>query len=506
MSNLIKPFQANQFILKSMPIYSLVFFRIAFGATMLWECYRYFSNGWIANYYINPRYNFHYQYFDWVKPWVGDGMYIHFAVLAVLAFLIMAGCLYRLSTILFFFGFTFVFLLEQARYLNHLYLVCLLSFLMIFLPAHRYLSVDTKIWPEIKTAFIEAWAVNLLRFQFAVVYCYGGLAKINSDWLVGKPMGQWLAKKTTFPIIGQWFDQHWMVLAMSHAGMWLDLLIAPLLLFRKTRFVAFLSITTFHFMNDRLFTIGIFPWFMVMATTIFLPAHWPAGLLKAARSSNLRLLAFAGAGLAFSGIAMYMHRHKDIMPLTVGFIAGTVMVYLWMTSHMGYRAHSEGAADTAKGQSAYFSPFLKYGLIAWALVMLLLPLRHFFIPGHVNWTEEGHRWAWHMKLRDKDAEAEFFATNTATGKTIDINARGYLTSWQYRKMANRPYMIHQFAGYLGNLLKQRSGNEYKITVKSTVSLNSRKEQPMIDPNVDLTKEKYRWWQHNDWILHLDEAL
>lgn len=27
---------------------------------------------------------------------------------------------------------TYVFLLEQARYLNHLYLVCLIAFLMIF--------------------------------------------------------------------------------------------------------------------------------------------------------------------------------------------------------------------------------------------------------------------------------------------------------------------------------------------------------------------------------------
>jgi vitamin K-dependent gamma-carboxylase len=37
------------------------------------------------------------------------------------------------------------------------------------------------------------------------------------------------------------------------------------------------------------------------------------------------------------------------------------------------------------------------------LVQVLMPLRHWVYPGKVHWTEEGHCFVWHMKLRDKEA-------------------------------------------------------------------------------------------------------
>ena len=36
------------------------------------------------------------------------------------------------------------------------------------------------------------------------------------------------------------------------------------------------------------------------------------------------------------------------------------------------------------------------------LVQLTLPLRHYIYQGNVSWTEQGHRFAWHMKLRSKN--------------------------------------------------------------------------------------------------------
>jgi hypothetical protein len=42
-------------------------------------------------------------------------------------------------------------------------------------------------------------------------------------------------------------------------------------------------------------------------------------------------------------------------------------------------------------------------LAAWLVLQIVLPLRHLMIPGEVSWTEEGHRFSWHMKLRDKYA-------------------------------------------------------------------------------------------------------
>ena len=129
----------------------LIFFRVVFGSIMLWEVYRYFSTGWIRRYYIDPAFYFGYYGFEWVKPWPGNGMYIHFAVLGVVAACLMLGFFYRIAAPLFFIGFTYVFLLDQTRYLNHFYLVCLVSFLMIFLPANRAFSVDALLRPRIRT-------------------------------------------------------------------------------------------------------------------------------------------------------------------------------------------------------------------------------------------------------------------------------------------------------------------------------------------------------------------
>ncbi|MHC4108371.1 MAG: HTTM domain-containing protein, partial [Planctomycetota bacterium] len=146
-------------------IASLVLFRIMFGAIMLWEVWRYFDHGWIRRYYIEPVFHFKYYGFGWVKAWPGDGMYWHFVAMGLLAAFILSGFLYRLSTALFFLAFTYVYLLDQARYLNHFYLVSLISFLMIFVPAHRALSIDAWLRPGIRRDITPAWSIWILRAQ-----------------------------------------------------------------------------------------------------------------------------------------------------------------------------------------------------------------------------------------------------------------------------------------------------------------------------------------------------
>lgn len=59
-------------------------------------------------------------------------------------------------------GFTYVFLLDRAQYLNHFYLICLSSFLMIWLPAHRACSLDALLQPGLRRSFIPRWAISAL--------------------------------------------------------------------------------------------------------------------------------------------------------------------------------------------------------------------------------------------------------------------------------------------------------------------------------------------------------
>ena len=64
-------------------------------------------------------------------------MYFHFYVL----------CALGLCIALFAVGYTYFFLIDQAQYQNHYYLICLVSTLMILVPAHRALSLDAQRWP-----------------------------------------------------------------------------------------------------------------------------------------------------------------------------------------------------------------------------------------------------------------------------------------------------------------------------------------------------------------------
>src|SRR5688572_26310972 len=211
----------------------LVAFRLLFGGIILWEVYRYFTHGWISRYYIEPVLTFTYYGFSWVKPWPGRGMYIHFFVLGLAAACVMAGFLYRIAAPILFLGFTYFFLLEQTRYLNHFYLVCLISFVMCFLPAEGAFSVDALLRRKIRSDVVPAWTLWLVRAQVGIPYFYGGIAKLNSDWLLGgEPMRTWLSPLGTF------FAADWVVYGFVIGGLMLDLLVVPLLLWRRTRMFA----------------------------------------------------------------------------------------------------------------------------------------------------------------------------------------------------------------------------------------------------------------------------
>jgi vitamin K-dependent gamma-carboxylase len=125
-------------------IASLVFFRIVFGLLMVWEVCRYFNNGWVYSHWLEPRVLFKYCGFSWVHPWPAHWLYVHWAALGVLALFVAAGFLYRVSAPLMFLSYAYFFLLDEVWYVNHTYLICLFCFLMIFVPAHRALSIEKR--------------------------------------------------------------------------------------------------------------------------------------------------------------------------------------------------------------------------------------------------------------------------------------------------------------------------------------------------------------------------
>ncbi len=439
-------------LFEPLDISMLVYIRIAFGAIMLWEVWRYFTLGRIERYYIEPAFNFPYQGFEFIQPWPGDGMIWHFYLMGLLAILIMVGLFYRLSASLFFLAFSYVFLLDQANYLNHFYMVSLFSFIMIFIPAHRAFSLDAHIWPRLRADTAPAWTLYWVRAQIGIVYVFGAIAKLNGDWLQAEPIRMWIAERSAYPVLGPYLTEPWAGYFFAYGGLGYDLLIVPLILWRVTRWPALAFSLFFHLSNAYLFNIGIFPWFMLAITLIYFPPHWPR-------------------------IAL-----------------GTVLPAL-------KQATSAETADTPHRQQN----LIMAGLAIYLAVQFYLPLRHFFIPGDVNWTEEGHNLAWHMKLRDKQGEARFFVTDPHQDEVWEVDVDTFIDSRQASAMDGRPNMIVSFAHYLDNALQTMGYDDLEIRAWAMISLNGRPRQLMIDPSVDLTTIAPSF-AHKPWILPLRQPL
>jgi vitamin K-dependent gamma-carboxylase len=434
----------------------LIFFRVAFGGIMLWEVLRYVIGGRIRRFYIEPTVFFSYFGFDWVKPWPGDGMYFHFVVLGVLAICIALGFFYRTATALFAVAFTYVFLLDQSLYLNHLYLVCLISFLMVFLPANRAASLDAR-WEIVRGRTITpSWTLWLLRTQIGLVYFFGGIAKLNGDWLRGEPIRDWLAAKNTLPIVGPWLVHDVAAWSFAYGGLCFDLLIVPALLWKRTRIWAYAVAVLFHLTNAAVFNIGIFPWFMIAATTVFFDPGWPR-----------RWFGSFGARM-FPNTTSKKNFGSDEKPTRYRrVVIASLCVYL--------------------------------------LIQVTLPLRHFLYRGDASWTEEGHRFSWRMKLRAKAADAQFFVTDTASGQTRSVVPDAFLKPHQVDEMLARPDMLLQFAHFLAAQARTNGAQNVEVRAVVRASLNGRAPQLLLDPSVNLAAIP-RTLRSANWIRPLGEPL
>lgn len=302
----------------------------------------------------------------------------------------------------------------------------------------------------------------LLRAQLAIVYFFAAVAKLNGDWLRGEPLRSWLRARADLPLIGRFLDEPFAPWLFSYGGLALDLAAAPLLLIRRTRGAMFLALVAFHLLNAALFDIGIFPWLAIAATTVFFEPDWPQRLRDRLRRTRPR-------------------SEAEQAPRPLAPVSTSPAARRW----------------------------LPIALCAWLAFQILLPLRHWLYPGDVNWTEEGHRFSWHMKLRGKDGRATFVVTDPATRERRLVDPRVELKDWQYRKMAGRPDMVLQYAHHLAErfTVEGADGTPRRPEVRAIVdcSLNGRDPQPLIDPEVDLAAQP-RTLRHVSWIVPLRERL
>lgn len=435
---------------------------------MLWEALDYLAGDTIRYYYVDPIIHFTYFGFDWIQPWPGDLMYLHFYVLGAAAACIVLGLAYRVSSVVFFLGFTYFFLIDQSYYLNHHYLVSLISLLMVFVPAHHAFSIDVLLRPKIRSATAPAWSLWMLKAQIGIVYFYGGIAKFHSDFLRGDTMRVFLADDTDFPLIGPLFTEEWLIFSFTYAALLIDLLAAPMLLWRRTRLYAFGIIVVFHLLNSQLFNIGIFPWFMIAASALFFPSNWPRRVFN----------------FLWKSIARQMKRDSTVM---------------LQSRRIDERQRRRDSTVTTRRRRNVIITML----MIYFIIQLTVPLRHHLYPGDSLWTGEGQFWSWQMMLRTKYAtEIAFYLVDPATGEswTVDFDD---ITGLQVERMAINPDMILQYSHYLADNFRQQGYEDVEVRVHVMVSMNGREPQLMIDPTVDLAAQP-RTRPPASWIMPLED--
>src|SRR5262249_48702827 len=143
------------------------------------------------------------------------------------------------------------------------------------------------LWPALRSDVAPTWTLWLLRFQIALPYVFGSIAKLNADWLQGQPMQIWLSRSVWQVLFGDVAKQPGLAFAFSWGGLLFDLGIVPLLLWPRTRRFAFAAAVLFHLLNAFTFNIGIFPWLMIGATTVFLAPDWLGRVLTSGIGSRV---------------------------------------------------------------------------------------------------------------------------------------------------------------------------------------------------------------------------
>lgn len=506
-------------LFEPVPIAPLVQFRIALGLILLWEAYRYISEGWPRELFLRPGLLFKYYGFEWVRPLPEPLHVALFPVLGLCAICVAAGLYYRIAAALLFVGWAYVFLLDQANYLNHMYLVTVIAGLSVLLPANRAYSLDALHNPAFRSDVVPRWTVGLLRAQIGLVYFFGGIAKLNGDWLSGVPMQLMLLQRSD--LLGPAAGEPWAALFFAYGGLLLDLFIVPLLWWRKTRVLALLLVAGFHLTNHVIFRIGIFPWLMMAATLILWPPL-PLNLVRFLRIYGVLVLLGLIALLAFPS------ERRDVPVWAWSIVPALVAVWtieFWLPDWRRYDLDPspdlhEHPVNVVPAKARPVVITLLGVFFAWQIAM---PFRHLLYPGDVAWHEQGHKWSWHMKLRIKRPfDAEFFVVD-ADGHTVgdyrlapteagepqffpilDPVGVGFpLAPKQVWAMTTRPELILQFAHFLRDRYEGRVKGPVQVRAKILVSLDGRKPADLINPEADLAKIDDRLWPPADWVLPLD---
>ncbi|WP_304416718.1 HTTM domain-containing protein [Profundicola chukchiensis] len=429
----------------------LIVFRVFFGLLVMIECWGAIATGWVKETFVDVQFTINFIGFDWTQMLVGETMYAVYGVMGFLGLLIMLGAFYRTAIILFFLLWSLTYFMQKSHYNNHYYLMMLVSFLMIWMPANNYLSLDANMNSKVRSQSVSRWNYIIFEILISCVYIFAAIAKLTPGWLNNHflPLrlshsAHWFEERFGQNVFSEFLRSKDLAQFLSYAGIGFDFLIVPLLLFKPTRKIAFAAAVLFHLFNSITLQIGIFPYFAL-------------------------------------ALCIFFFDNKTIKEVFLPFKSRNVM-------------------DERVQVSVVRKRLVLWFLAIFTLFQIYLPLRHHLIEDDVTWTEEGHRMAWRMMLRSKLGKG-YFVTHLPDGKVVHENLMKYLSNHQMNSVKTKPDMIWQFAQILKTKYEEQGIDSVKVYYRnSQVKVNDGPFFDFIDPEVDLANTKWSYFGHQKWIL------
>lgn len=342
----------------------------------------------------------------------------------------------------------YVLLINRAGYTNHDYLICLLLFL--------YCIIDTR-----SAQLVPRWQLLIVQLQIIAVYFFGGVAKLNADWLWrAMPLRNELAEFKPTPHFGRRFlPAAWSpaivrtarhpltAYVMSWGGMLFDLSIGFLLLDPRARPYALVPFFGFHLFNHWFYGLGVFPYLNYASALLFV-------------------------GPPFYDSALFAPPFADASP-------------------------SAGAAS--------------HGLIfflVYVAIQLVVPMRRQVATllgrGRIYVQSDHHRFfSWTMKLSwINNLACEVKVFDRRDGRLLrTIALKKYLTFNTYMHVVCSPRALIMLIARLEPVLSREpslQGVDFGIRARLRLAYNGRPPVETIDPTADLRGERVRIFTRYPW--------
>lgn len=429
-------------------------FRIVFGLFMAYNTYSYYKGGLIKDGLLAPHVHFKFEGFGWVDVLPEPVMVAVMGLMGVSALLMAAGLFFRWASWIFALCLAFFLFQEKSYFNNHIYLFVLLGVLLGFTDADHFLSLRRK---EGRYSAVPRWQQFILAAQVMIVYFYGGITKIKTDWLFNRePLtslaGQFPADHWLAPL----FKSDLMIFTLTYGGFLLDILAPVLLWYRPVRRWTLPLFIGFHLSNSRIFNdIGIFPFVMLAALILYFDTREIPFLRRPAQQQDL-----AGK--------KKKERAQPYVPVA--------------------------------------SPVTRNFLIGYFAFQLLFPFRGHFLPNAMDWTGIGKNFSWRMKVDTRSVdEFRFTVQDPATGQALPVDVRSFINEMQVLNLISDVRSVAVFARFLkAEVARQGIAQNAVVKARILIRYNGRPAQLFVNPDVDLASVPYGPFEKLNWVIPLNK--